>query len=193
MRRFSRYLILGLAVLGIAASASASPMIVFMGDPTAGAITDTGTHLNAFDLNISWMYATDTPLFGTYTGHHASGNLSIGDDGTMSLVGMVYDGLIPDYVHLLSGTISGYAWQNGQGSDLTIWGSDTKDPVLLGALGFPSDQLFSDFSLLIKNVSPDENKVMALSNTAVPEPSSLLFLGSGFLGLSRIVRRRLGR
>lgn len=189
MRRLSRHLILGLAVLGIAASASASQMeILFMGDPTQTAITETNGQLNGFTLNLSWLDAT-SPLYPSHIGTFVHGSLTVAGDGTISAVGDIYGLNLLD-TPLLSGTISGYAW--GQNQRLTIWGTDTKTPALLGALGFPSDQSFSDFSLLIDHVGPNMNEVVELSNTAVPEPSSLLFLGSGFLGLARVVRRRLG-
>ncbi len=190
MKRVLRCLILVLAVLGLAASASATPTIIFMGDPMPAAI-DTVGGLHVPDLNITWMDSSDTPLYTHYANHVWHGLLSIAPDGAMALTGEVSQ--LPGASGLLlTGTVLGWAWD---GLDLTMWGRDTKTPALLGALGFPADQLFADFSLIIRHVpnTRDSFFVEGLTNTAVPEPGTLLLFGSGLFGLSTIVRRRLRR
>ncbi len=187
MKRVLRCVILVLAVMGVAASASATPTIIFMGDARAATISTNGG-LQISDLNISWLDATDTPVASHLGSHIWHGALTFGANNVMSMYGDVAS--LPASGLLLTGIVQGWQWQ---GDDLLLWGSDALGPSLLSAFGFPADKVFDGFTLFIRNAGNGLYRVEDLTTASAPEPSSLLLFGSGLFGLSTIIRRRLRR
>lgn len=98
----------------------------------------------------------------------------------------------------LWGTFSGFS-VGGNSTIKGIEGSgpDTKNPLLLAYAGLPEDTPFSLYGFTI-GMAPAQTAGNVwipfssdISNTAVPEPGSMLLLGTGLFGLAGAVRRRL--
>jgi hypothetical protein len=110
---------------------------------------------------------------------------------------------IPTGSTLLSGYFTSFspAFPSNDLFAFQAGGPDVKNPDLLTFIGLPTNTPFSMFGFAIAsrlantpgtaNFTAYEAFSTDISNTSVPEPGSMMLLGTGLFGLAGAVRRRL--
>jgi hypothetical protein len=154
------------------------------------------TPLNAQPGPFSLLAVTDAALsFNTGAGSGLGNHSWSGTAGNFFTIVGDIDDLNLDDVVLLSGTFGTASVENSATLVVTL-GPDQKHPALLAYYGLPADQFF-EFSGAIHLSAPPqagafESSVASINvmNYAVPEPTSLLLLSSGLLGLAGMMRLR---
>jgi hypothetical protein len=211
---FTRAAVVGATALALAAFATPAraSVVLDFGDGGAGAgglftLTGggnaTGAHIPIDALTVFGTGANDGvyDVVGTCTGTGNGSESGVGcldfntSTNTISITGSVTG--LPGNVStaseaLLSGSLLGWT-ADSQGLH-GAFGPDGKARDLLLALGLPANTPFAYFGFsLAANGSGSPAISTDIKNTSVPEPGSMLLLGSGLLGLGGAIRRRFAK
>ena len=202
------------AVVLMAGSAQAATVIDFSTGLAGqgGSITWDGTNLIGSNIPIGAVTIVGAPtgngvfvVAGTASGTGGSGfgsldfntsadNNFITISGCIAGLGVGTDSGSCVPVDLMDGTFLSWS-ATGQGL-LNAFGSDTKNEELLAAINWPADLPWEFFgvSMVTGTMTPDGTPFAVVStdikNTAIPEPTTMMLLGTGLLAAFRARRRQ---
>jgi hypothetical protein len=213
LKRLKMLGVIAAATILMAVPASAATVIDFGTGlaGTGGSISWDGANLIGTNIPIGSVEVTGAPsnngvylVSGTATGGGGGlyGDLNFNTaTGDISILGCidalnVGDTTCAQPLTLLSGTITSFGANFGAFGLATAIGNDTKNALLLESIGLPPTTPFElfGFSIATSNLNPNGTPGTATStdirNTAVPEPATMMLLGTGLLAAFRARRKQ---
>ena len=204
-----RLLLLTCVLSGVLASSASAAIVIDFGTSTignGGLVTVSGSNAIGSNIPLGSMTVTigsTTSVYdtsGAATSSNQDPNRSAAlnfntSANTIQVIGGIPTLGIANGTVLLSGTFSSFTVSNfGVAAVVSGNGIDTKNPALLAALGIPTNTAFTFFGFSISNVLRPGGGFVATStdinNTGVPEPTSIVLLGTVLIGVCRLLRQR---
>jgi len=219
LKRLKMLGVAALATILMAVPASAATVIDFQTGLAGegGIISWDGTNLIGSNIPIGAMSVSNAPtnngvylvnglvpaqgggLYGSLNFNTSADNNFINIMGCIPglTIGTIDDsGNCTQPVTLMEGTIQSYFDVASANGLIGVFGDDVKNAQLLEAIGFPTDlpwQYFG-FSMSTLGLNPDGTPGTVISsdirNTVVPEPATMMLLGTGLLAAFRARRKQ---
>jgi len=189
---------LGILACALAGVPAFGAIIIDFGTGAAGnggTIVQSGSNATGTNILIGSLNYQNGASNTTYT---MSGLLSFNTAAnTISITGSIPTLGITSPITLLTGSFTSFSVANPISNLIDVSGSgpDTKSATLLTALGLPTTTQFAFFGFSIGGLNLGSTNTYTavstdISNSAVPEPTSIILLGTVVFGISGLLRRR---
>jgi len=226
MKTFIRS-VLAAAVLAVAAGSANASVIDFNngGGGAGGTLLINGSNISGSGIFINEVTISGAPINnGVFDVEGPAGcadalggcgvlsfDTSVGPNGTINLFGSIPALGIVAPINLLTGDLSGGVIvnvNNGAAGGIFASGHDSKNPLLLQALGMDTQTQFNFFGFVLGfnesreggppyTVDSADIQNMSSGGTSgqnlVPEPGSLVLFGTGLFGAATKLRRRYSK